>query len=70
MGPLSEGLGLNITGWSYADSMSIGVVACREPVSDIWELADRLPDALHELALAADKQEPSSQGATHGTDSR
>lgn len=70
MGPLSEDLGLNITGWSYAGTMSIGVVACREHVPDIWELADRLPEALHELVRAADKQESSDPGATRGTDSR
>lgn len=60
MGPLTEDLGLNLTGWSYADTMSIGVVACREHVPDIWELADRLPEALHELVLAAEKAETGS----------
>ena len=54
MGPIVDYLGLNMTGWTYVDTMSIGVVACREHVPDIWDLAERIPEALEELVAAAD----------------
>ncbi len=53
MGPILEGIGLNITVWSYVDRLGFGLVACRETMPDIWDLADHLPDALAELRKAA-----------------
>jgi WS/DGAT/MGAT family acyltransferase len=53
MGPLANELGLNITMWSYCDQLSFGAVACPEHVPDLWDLVDRLPDALRELRTAA-----------------
>jgi WS/DGAT/MGAT family acyltransferase len=55
MGPLLHNMGLNLTGWSYQDQMDVGIVACREHIPDIWELAERLPEALQELVLDAEK---------------
>ena len=49
MGPLVKDLGLNFTGWSYNDDFTIGVVACREHVPDIWDLLDRTIAAFDEL---------------------
>lgn len=49
MGPLVSVLGLNFTGWSYMDELTVGVVGCRETVPDIWGLADGLQPALDEL---------------------
>jgi diacylglycerol O-acyltransferase / wax synthase len=55
MGPLVEGLGVNFTGWSYADEMTIAVMACREQAPDIWDLAAGLRTSLDELiALVAE----------------
>lgn len=56
MGPLVGDLGLNVTAWSYCDVMSVGVMACRERMPDIWEFADRFPAELAELRAAADKR--------------
>jgi WS/DGAT/MGAT family acyltransferase len=53
MGPLIHDLGLNLTGWSYRNTMSVGVVACEEHVPDIWRLADGLGDELDALLRAA-----------------
>lgn len=53
MGPIVNDLGLNVTAWSYVDTMSIGVVACREHVPDIWTLAEQFAPALAELKHAA-----------------
>jgi hypothetical protein len=52
MGPLANELGLNITMWSYRDTLSFGAVACPEHVPDLWALVDRLPAALDELRRA------------------
>ncbi|MDQ1519215.1 MAG: diacylglycerol O-acyltransferase / wax synthase, partial [Actinomycetota bacterium] len=51
MGPLVEGLGLNFTGWSYVDEMTVAVMGCREHVPDIWELAAGLRASLDELLV-------------------
>jgi WS/DGAT/MGAT family acyltransferase len=40
MGPIVDDQGLNFTGWSYLDKMNIGIVACREHVPDIWDMAE------------------------------
>jgi diacylglycerol O-acyltransferase len=53
MGPILEGIGLNVTVWSYVDRLGFGLVACRETMPDLWDLADHLHDALAELRKAA-----------------
>jgi diacylglycerol O-acyltransferase len=53
MGPVLEGIGLNITVWSYLDKMEFGIVACRETMPDLWDLAAGMHDALAELKKAA-----------------
>ncbi|HEY1635208.1 MAG TPA: wax ester/triacylglycerol synthase family O-acyltransferase [Acidimicrobiales bacterium] len=53
MGPILEGIGLNVTVWSYLDRLGFGLVACRETMPDLWDLADHLDDALAELRKAA-----------------
>lgn len=58
MGQLASGLGLNLTGWSYRDQMTVGVVACPEHVPDLWDLTDGLPTALDELRDAALARNP------------
>ena len=49
MGPLVYDLGLNFTGWSYCDDFTIGVVACREHMPDLWDLMDDTVAAFDEL---------------------
>jgi WS/DGAT/MGAT family acyltransferase len=52
-GPIVEGGGLNITVMSYMGSMDFGLVACRETVPGVWDIAHGLGDALDELTKAA-----------------
>jgi len=52
LGPLLYGSGLNITVYSNGPKLDVGVMTCRELVADPWPLADRLVDALDELAAA------------------
>ncbi len=53
MGPVMEGVGLNITVFSYHGSVDFGFMVDRELVPDVWNMADRVKDALVELQLAA-----------------
>ena len=53
MGPILEGIGLNITVWSYLGTLYFGLVACREAMGDLWDLCDDLGSALAELTKEA-----------------
>jgi WS/DGAT/MGAT family acyltransferase len=57
MGPVGEGMGLNVTVLSNMGRLDVGVLACREQVPDPWEIADHLADAVQELARLAEKLE-------------
>jgi WS/DGAT/MGAT family acyltransferase len=50
---ITDGGGLNITVQSYLDRLDFGLVACRELIPDLWELAGFLADELDELVRAA-----------------
>ena len=62
MGPILEGIGLNITVWSYCGSLNFGIVSCRELMPDLWRLTDYIQDALEELKKAV-----ASEGKSGGT---
>ncbi|MCU1356002.1 MAG: wax ester/triacylglycerol synthase family O-acyltransferase [Acidimicrobiales bacterium] len=53
MGPVMEGVGLNITVMSYRGSMDFGFMVDRDLVPDVWDMADRVKAALTELQEAA-----------------
>ncbi|TML58592.1 MAG: wax ester/triacylglycerol synthase family O-acyltransferase [Actinobacteria bacterium] len=53
LGPITDGMGLNITVMSYMGDMYFGLLADRDAVADVWELAHALPEALAELKKAA-----------------
>lgn len=53
MGPLLDGVGLNVTVISYLDRLNVGIVADRKAVPDVDRIARRLSDALDELGVAA-----------------
>ena len=63
MGPILEGIGLNITVWSYCGSLNFGIVSCRELMPDLWQLTDHIHDALEELKKAV-----ASEGQNGGSD--
>ncbi|MGI8663598.1 MAG: WS/DGAT/MGAT family O-acyltransferase [Acidimicrobiales bacterium] len=54
-GPLLEGAGLNFTILSNMGNVDFGVIACRELVPDVWDLADGFAEAVHLLKKAADE---------------
>jgi len=59
VGPIVEGVGLNVTVASYDDALYFGVLGCRELVPEVEHVARHLDDALAELVKAA------SRGAMH-----
>lgn len=64
-GPLVFPMGLNLTGWSYNDQLTISVLACAEHVGDAWQIADGLPDALAPLVDAASARSRLVEQAEH-----
>ena len=49
LGPLFEGTGLNITVFSHANRLDVGLVACSELLPDLAGLAEELAPGLREL---------------------
>jgi WS/DGAT/MGAT family acyltransferase len=52
LGPIFDGLGLNITILSYVDSVGFGFIADRDAIPDLAELARFVPHAVGELIEA------------------
>ena len=44
VGPILEGIGLNITAWSYAGDLNVSVLGCPTSVPDPWVITDALHD--------------------------
>jgi len=59
IGPLLEGVGLNITAWSYQSQLNFSLLADRKMVPDLWVLADGLVDALAEYVKLAGERSAS-----------
>jgi WS/DGAT/MGAT family acyltransferase len=53
-GPLLEGAGLNITVLSNMGNVDFGVIACRELVPDVWDIADGFGVAVATYRAAAE----------------
>jgi diacylglycerol O-acyltransferase len=53
VGPLTEGVGLNVTILSYLDQLNFGLLACRKLLPELDDLAVAIDDALGELAGCA-----------------
>jgi len=51
VGPILEGVGLNITAWSYVDQVHFSLISCPEFLPDPWDLLGRLPAAIEELEV-------------------
>jgi WS/DGAT/MGAT family acyltransferase len=58
MGPVTDGGPLNITVQSYMGTLFFGLVACRDAVPEVWDVARYLDDTLTELSKAAAKAGP------------
>ncbi len=52
VGPILEGIGLNITAWSYVDRFYMSVLGCPASLPEPWALVDDLQRACDELRAA------------------
>ena len=50
VGPILEGIGLNITVWSYQDRVNVTVISCPDLVPDLGPLIAQFAPALRDLA--------------------
>ena len=55
VGPLSEGIGLNFTVWSYCGRMYLSALACRDAIPDLQELVDCVHVELGALTQAVNR---------------
>jgi diacylglycerol O-acyltransferase len=62
LGPVFHGAGLNITVMSNNGRVGVGVIACRESMPDVDDLAQRFPAELDRLREAALLSPPSLAG--------
>lgn len=53
LGPVMDGMGVNITIMSYRGVLYWGIMACPETIPKVWNLAADIPLALDELLAAA-----------------
>jgi diacylglycerol O-acyltransferase len=53
VGPVAEGIGLNVTVLSYLDQVHFGLLACRKLLPELDQLALHIDDALGELVSCA-----------------
>jgi WS/DGAT/MGAT family acyltransferase len=68
LGPIYDGMGLNITVLSYLDTVGFGFMTCAEVVPDLWDLVSGIGEELRELEKAP---APSpATGASAGRQSR
>lgn len=49
-GPILEGIGLNITAWSYVDTMYVSLLGCPSSLPDPWLLAEDIDAEMAELS--------------------
>jgi diacylglycerol O-acyltransferase / wax synthase len=55
VGPILEGVGLNVTVLSYTGTLYVGVAGCRELVPEVEHLGNLVSDAFAELAKVAER---------------
>jgi hypothetical protein len=57
VGPILEGVGLNLTAWSYVDRLYVSALGCPVSLPDPWSLVDALDGSLEDL-VAASRRHP------------
>jgi len=57
LGPIVEGVGMNVTVFSYLDSLFVGVQGCRELTPDLDVVAREMEASLAELVTAAGRRD-------------
>jgi WS/DGAT/MGAT family acyltransferase len=57
LGPIIEGVGMNVTVFSYLDSLYVGVQGCRVLVPDVESMAGAMEESLAELVGRANRRD-------------
>jgi len=57
LGPIIEGVGMNVTVFSYLDGLYVGIQGCRVLVPDIDAMARAMEQALAELVVQANRRD-------------
>jgi diacylglycerol O-acyltransferase len=55
VGPILEGIGLNVTVWSYIDQMNFAAISCTSLLPEVHRITEGLHESLDELLKAADR---------------
>jgi diacylglycerol O-acyltransferase len=55
VGPILEGIGLNVTVWSYIDQMNFAAIACADRLPQVHRVTDGLAESLRELLKEAER---------------
>ncbi len=63
VGPILEGIGLNVTAWSYAENMHVSLLGCPASLPDPWRIAEALHCSLADLKDASEKTIARASGA-------
>jgi hypothetical protein len=58
VGPILEGIGCNITAWSYEDDLGVSLIGCPTSMPDPWAVVRHLRGALDELQRAVERFVP------------
>ena len=65
VGPALEGIGLNITGWSYCGDLAVALIADAEAIPDPHSITDALRPALDDLMQATGATTEESEHSPH-----
>jgi WS/DGAT/MGAT family acyltransferase len=57
LGPIIEGVGMNVTVFSYLDGLYVGVLGCRALVPDIDGMARAMEESLADLVVRANRRD-------------
>ena len=53
VGPILEGIGINMTAWSYVDALHVSILGCPSSIPNPWAIIDALHESLAELSEAS-----------------
>lgn len=67
LGPVMDGMGVNITVMSHRSVLNWGILACPESIPRLWNLTAAIPEALAELMAAAGEPPPVFRSAAADT---
>jgi WS/DGAT/MGAT family acyltransferase len=66
VGPILEGIGLNLTAWSYDGVLRVSALGCPESLPNPWVLIAHIDEALAELAAASHRLVAATPGSRAG----